>query len=217
MKLHTFVGSPNGRKVEAVIDHLALNVEIEYHDFFAGDLRSPHYVAINPNARVPTLVDGAFVLWESNAITQYLADKVPGNSLFPRDPQQRADVVRWQFWELVHFNRAFGTVAFETVIKPRFNLGPTNDALVASALTDLARSAPVLERHLTDRHFMVGDGITIADYSMIPLESYRGATPFDWQPYPNVNAYFDRTHNFKHWTRSAAASMAATGRRPRAA
>jgi glutathione S-transferase len=217
MKLHTFVGSPNGRKVEAVIDHLALNVEIEYHDFFAGDLLSPDYVALNPNARVPTLVDGAFVLWESNAITQYLADKAPGNTLFPRDPQQRADIVRWQFWELVHFNRAFGTVAFETVVKPQFNLGPTDDALVASALTELARMAPVLERHLTGRHFMVGDGITIADYSMIPLESYRGGTPFDWEPYPNVNAYFNRMRNVKHWTRSAPANMAATGRRPRAA
>jgi glutathione S-transferase len=217
MKLHTFVGSPNGRKVEAVIDHLALNVEIEYHDFFAGDLRSPDYVALNPNAKVPTLVDGEFVLWESNAIMQYLADQAPGNTLFPRDTQQRADVVRWQFWELAHFNRAFGTLAFETVIKPKLNLGPTDDALVATSLTNLARSAPVLERHLVDRRYMVGEGITIADYSMICLESYRRGIAFDWNPYAHVNAYFDHMRNVKHWTRTAPATQASLGRKPQAA
>jgi glutathione S-transferase len=217
MKLHTFVGSPQGRKVEAVIDHLALKVEIEYHDFFAGDLRSTDYVALNPNARVPTLVDGAFVLWESNAITQYLADKVPGNTLFPRDPQQRADVVRWQFWELAHFNRAFGTVAFETLVKPRLNLGPTDETLVAPALIELARTAPVLEGHLAKHPYMVGDGITIADYSMIRLESYRTGTAFDWAPYRHVNAYFDRMRNVKHWARSAPPSPSAVGARPKAA
>ena len=55
MKLHTFVGSPNARKVEAVINHLGLDIEIEYHDFLAGELRSPDFVALNPNAMVPTL------------------------------------------------------------------------------------------------------------------------------------------------------------------
>ena len=104
MILHTFVGSPNSRKVEAVIDHLGLEVEIVRHDF-RGGLRSPDYLALNPNAKVPTLVDGTFVLWESNAIMQYLADKVGSDSLFPRDPRTRADIVRWQCWELVHFNQ----------------------------------------------------------------------------------------------------------------
>ena len=73
MELHTVGGSPNSRKVEAVIDHLALEVAIVRHDF-AG-LRRPEYLALNPNGMVPTLVDGAFVLWEANAIMQYLADK----------------------------------------------------------------------------------------------------------------------------------------------
>lgn len=217
MKLHTFVGSPNGRKVEAVIDHLELKVDIHYHDFLAGGLRSPDYVALNPNASVPTLVDGTFVLWESNAIMQYLADKVPGSTLFPRDPQQRADVVRWQCWDLAHFNRAFGTLAFETFAKPKLNIGPTDEALVALALAELARRAPVLERHLETRRYLVGNGITIADYSMIRFESYRTHTPFAWQPYPNINAYFDRMRTVDSWVRTAPPDPSAAGRRPRAA
>ena len=217
MKLHTFVGSPNSRKVEAVIDHLGLKVDIQHHDFLAGELRSRDYVALNPNASVPTLVDGTFVLWESNAIMQYLADKVPGSSLFPRDPQQRADVVRWQCWDLAHFNRAFGTLAFETFAKPNLNIGPPEETLVALALTELARRAPVLERHLENRRYLVGNGITIADYSMIRFESYRTRTPFDWRPYPNINGYFDRMRTVDSWVRTAPPSLSEIGRRPQAA
>jgi len=81
-------------------------------------------MAINPNGSVPTLVDGELVLWESNAIMQYLADKVPDSGLFPQNPQLRADVARWQFWELAHFNRAFGTLAFEEWARRTGRLGP---------------------------------------------------------------------------------------------
>src|SRR5260370_32667997 len=129
MKLSTFVGSPNGRKVEAVISHLGLDIEIEYRDFFAGALRSPDSIALNPNAMVPTLVDESFILWESNAISQYLADKADSEELFPRDRQKHADITRWQFWEAVHFNKAFGTLAVEAVAKPKYKVGETHHAL----------------------------------------------------------------------------------------
>ena len=217
MKLHTFVGSPNSHKVEAVIRHLRLDVEVVHHDFFAGDLRKPDYLALNGNAMVPVLEDGGFVLSESNAIMQYLADKALDGSLFPRDPQRRADVARWQFWELAHFNRAFGIVAFETFAKPRFGLGPINQALVEGALTSLARFAPVLEQHLRGRDFLVGDGITLADYSVIALEAYRPRTPFDWSPYPRINAYFDRMRLVEPWRRTAPEDPELLGRKPKAA
>jgi glutathione S-transferase len=216
MKLHTFVGSPNSRKVEAVIDHLKLDVEIVYHDFLAGDLRNPEYTALNANAQVPTLVDGDFVLWESNAIMQYLADKVPGNTLFPREPRVRADVVRWLCWDLAHFGEAFGTLAFESLIKPKLNLGPTNETRVSLAMTWLARRAAVLEEHLQNRRFVVGDTITLADYSLVRFESYRTRTPFDWRPYPAINAYFDHIRSFDSWVRTAP-DQTALGRRPKAA
>jgi glutathione S-transferase len=62
MILHTVPGSPNSRKVEAVILHLGLEVEVRHYDLFKGELKSPDYLAINPNAKVPTLVDGDFTL-----------------------------------------------------------------------------------------------------------------------------------------------------------
>jgi glutathione S-transferase len=217
MQFHTVVGSPSSRKVLAVINHLGLSPDIEYHDFFNGDLRRSGYLALNSNAKVPVLKDGDFVLWESNAIMQYLADKAGDTALFPRDPRTRADIARWQCWELAHFNKAFGVIFFESVAKPRFGLGEPNAALVASALDDLKRYAPVLERHLAGRKYIVGDDITIADYSVIHLEHYQSAIDFDWTPYPNVNAYYERMRNVEHWRKTAPARPEDIGRKPKAA
>src|SRR6266702_6501569 len=130
MILHTVPASPNSRKVKAVILHLGLEVEIRHHDLFKGELRSTDYLAINPNAKAPTLVDGDFRLWESTAIMQYLADKASDNTLFPRNPRIRADITRWQCWEGLYFNAALGTLAFETVAKARLHLGQPDAVLV---------------------------------------------------------------------------------------
>ena len=67
MKLYAIVGSGNCRKVQATTSSLGMDVDIEYLDFFAGDLTRPEFLALNPNGRVPTLVDDDFTLWESNA------------------------------------------------------------------------------------------------------------------------------------------------------
>jgi glutathione S-transferase len=217
MQLHTFVGSPNGRKVEAVTHHLNLPVEIRHHDLLAGDLRRPDFLAINPNGKVPVLVDGAFNLWESDAIIQYLADRAEDTVLFPREARRRAEVVRWQFWALAHFNLAFGTVAFEAVVKPQLNLGPTNVAAVETAKTDLARFAAVLDAHIRDREFMVGEDLTLADYAMIKLESYQAKIPFDWTPFTAISAYFARLRQLDSWVRTAPPGLAMIGRRPAAA
>jgi glutathione S-transferase len=214
MKFYTVVGSPNSRKVQAVINHLGLTVESEYLDFFAGDLRTPAQLAVNPNGMVPVLVDGPLKLWESNAIMQYLADTAGNEALFPRDPARRYDVARWQFWEGAHFNKAFGVIAFEAVAKPGFGLGPTNVALVDTMKENLQRFAAVLNGHLAGRTHMVGTGVTLADYAVIHLEGFKEAIPFDWAPYPNVNAYFDRMRAVEPWARTAPPSREAIGRRP---
>jgi glutathione S-transferase len=208
MKLHTVPGSPNGRKVEAVIYHLGLDVEIQHHDLFSGELRAAPYASINPNSMVPTLVDGGFVLWESTAIMQYLADKAGDESLFPRDARARADITRWQVWEVAHFNKAFGTLAFEVVAKAKHNFGPRDEYLVRQAQDNLARFAPVLDAHLAGREYLVGKTITLADYSMIPFEGYRALLPFDWAPYRNINAYFDRMRTAPAWVRATATATA---------
>jgi len=210
MILHTVTGSPNGRKVEAVIYHLGLQVDIRPHDLFKGELRGQDYLAINPNAKVPTLVDGDFKLWESAAIMQYLCDKAGNDTLFPRNPRTRADITRWQCWEGMYFNDALGTLAFETVAKPKYNIGPPDAVLVEQARATLSRFAPVLNGHMDGRKYLVDDRLTLADYSMSAFEPYVNLVPFDFAPYQHIHTYFDRMRQSEHWVRSGRAVVAAS-------
>ena len=216
MKLCYVVGSPNCRKVHAVINHLGLGpeIEVEYLDFFAGDTRAPQFLQLNANGMVPVLRDGDFVLSESNAIMQYLAERSSDTALLPRQPRARADVLRWQCWELAHYNKALGVLSFETVAKPGFMGAEPDAGLVAWAQAELARFAAVLDRHMSNRLHAVGDTITLADYALTHLEGFKDVVPFDWSPYPALNAYYDRMRAVPHWAQTAPPSREAIGRRP---
>jgi len=203
MKLYVIAGSPNSRKVLAVVNHLELDIEVEYLDLFSGAHKQPEYTSLNPNGMVPTLVDGELSLWESNAIIQYLAECLGSDSLYPNDLKSRSDINRWLCWELAHFNQAFGTLALESVAKPKFMGIEGDGAVISWASQNLVRFSEVLEQHLEGRQFMVGDAITLADYAMVHVEFFKENVPFDWEPYPNVNAYFERMRKAPHWAATA--------------
>ena len=98
MKLYVFPPSPRALKVRALVRHLNLEVEECLVDLFKGEQRAPAYAALNPNMRMPVLEDGDYVLWESNAILQYLAAQKPESGLWPSDIRGQADVSRWLNW-----------------------------------------------------------------------------------------------------------------------
>ena len=217
MKLYVIAGSPNSQKTLAVVSHLGIDLDIVYMDFFEGTHRQPDFLGMNPNGMVPTLVDGDFKLWESNAINQYLCSKVPGNTLFPEDIKLRTDITRWLSWELAHYNRAFGSLLFETVIKSQFLNQELNQPLIDSATESLTRFAKVLNAHVDGRTYVVGEDITLADYALIHIEFFKEAIPFDWQPYPHLNAYYERMRQIPHWQVRRPGSPEEIGRIPKAA
>ena len=104
MKLYGFSPSPNTWKVRALAAHLGIPLDYEFVDLTKGASRTPAYLAINPTGRTPALVDGDLKLWESEAIMQYLASQRP-NSLWPNDARARADIMRWQSWQLAHWGK----------------------------------------------------------------------------------------------------------------
>ena len=104
MKLYGFPPSPNTWKVRAVAAHLRVPLDFEFVDLTKGGSHTPDYLALNPTGRAPTLVDGDFKLWESTAIMQYVASKSP-NTLWPNDARTRADIMRWQSWDLAHWGK----------------------------------------------------------------------------------------------------------------
>src|SRR4030095_1835066 len=118
VKLHVFPPSPRAFKVLAAANYLGIPYEQSSVECRTGAHRTPEYARLNPNMKMPTLEDGDFVLWESNAILQYLASKKPESGLLPKDERARIDVTRWQFWDLAHWDPACAVFVFEYVAKP---------------------------------------------------------------------------------------------------
>ena len=97
MHLYTHPFSSNARRVTMAADHLGIRLDlVEINLGSEADRRRLNEV--NDNSKIPVLVDDDFVLWESCAIMQYLADSKPGQALYPQDLLARADVNRWMFW-----------------------------------------------------------------------------------------------------------------------
>jgi glutathione S-transferase len=166
IELYVFPPSPLAFKVMAIANHLGIDYAVRPLDPRKGDHKTPQYTALNPNMRMPTLKDGDYVLWESNAIGQYLALKRPESGLLPKDELARLEVTRWQFWELAHWHPACAVFAFEYVAKALMGMGEPDMDAIAKGTDAFHRVATVLDGHLKDRKFITGDTLTLADFSI---------------------------------------------------
>ncbi len=148
---------------------------------FHGEQRTPAFLQLNPNHRVPVLDDDGFVLWESHAIMQYLADKTPGQTLYPTALRARADVNRWLFWCAAHLMPAIGMLNWENNIKGLLGLGSPDATIVARGEELMREHGGVLDAHLATREWISGDALTLADYAIAaPLaDSARAKLPVD--------------------------------------
>jgi glutathione S-transferase len=195
--------SPNVRRVRLVAKHLGLDVEEKTVDFAKGEHKSPDYLALNANGAVPTFVDGDLVLTESRAIMQYLASKKPESGLLPKDEAQRADVTRWQFWDSSHFSPTLGTIAFEKVVKPMLGMGDPSQAKIDEALAGFRRFGAVLNKRLEGRTWIVGDAITVADFTIAGSLMYAKQGDVPVSEFPNVASWFGRMTELDAWKKSA--------------
>lgn len=167
MVLYTSPYSYSARRCVATIRHLGLEVELRDVDLGAGAHHTPGFVAMNPNRKVPVLVDGDLVLWESLAIVNYLAEHRPG-VLLPSTPAGRADALRWQAWTVSRFNAASSVFLFENLVKGFFQLGAPDAARLAATTPEILACLDVLEGALTGRAFLCGEQPTVADVTLYP-------------------------------------------------
>lgn len=165
MHLYYHPVSSNARRVTMAAHHLGIKLDlVEINLASAGDRR--RLEEVNPNSKIPVLLDEDFVLTESCAIMQYLADCTPGQALYPTDPIARADVNRWMFWATQHFAPAIGVIVWENVWKKVVYDIDTDPVELARGSRDLARFAIVLDAHMAGRQWLCGDAVTLADYAM---------------------------------------------------
>ena len=149
IELYVFPPSPRAFKAMAVANHLGLDWTLRMIDLPKGEHMTPQYAALNPNMRMPTLKDGDYVLWESNAILQYLATRKPESGLLPKDETARLDVTRWQFWDLAHWDPTCAIFAYEYVVKPFvLRSGEPDMAAVAKGTEAFHRVGKVLDGQL---------------------------------------------------------------------
>jgi glutathione S-transferase len=201
MKLYTFPPSPNARKVAAVIAHLCTpEVEHALVRLHKGEHRHPDYLAINPMGKVPALRDGDMILWESNAICQYLADRAGDTPFFPDDPKIRASIARWSLWEAGTWSPVIDVFTHENVRKPMLGIGTADPARLADAAVQLRPLGRLLNDQLADRKFLLGDDVTLADFIVGGAATYveRGRIPID--DYPNVKAWWGRLNAIEAWS-----------------
>lgn len=203
MKLYHFPFSPNSRKVVAVLHHLNLDCELELVDLSKGAQLQPDFIKLNPNHAIPTLVDGDFVLWESNAITIYLCSKVPGNTLYPTDPHTQADINRWLFWQSAHFGSACGVYVFENIIKPKFMQQQPDPAEIAKGEERFQRFAEVLDNYLKGRAWLVGDELTLADLSVASFLALAEMAHFPMKAYQEIPRWYQQIEQLPAWQSSA--------------
>jgi glutathione S-transferase len=193
MKLYTHPVSPNCRKIHGVAAHAGLAIDQQIVDLFKGEQKQPDFLAINPMGKVPALVDGDTILWESNAITCYVAGKAESD-LWPKS-NQRYDILRWMFWESNHWARAIGTVIGQKI----FNADNPDQAIIDKGIADFRSFASVLDAHLGSHDFLSGEALTVADFAVGVWLGYTDICELPLSEFNNIAAWSGRLNELPAW------------------
>ncbi len=202
MKLFFHPLSGNSRRALLVATHLDVPLERIVVDLPKGEQRGARHLERNPNGRVPVLQDGDFVLWESRSIMQYLADKTPGQTLYPVDPQRRADVNRWLFWCAAHMAPAVSVVVFENFVKAVSGRGGPDPLEVARGEALVGQFAPILDAHLNGKTWITQDQVTLADYSLAASFALASPARLPIADYASLRAWLGRVQELPAWQRT---------------
>ena len=201
MKLYQAALSPNCLRVRAVANELEIETDTIDVDFRDPDSVPTELPALNPNAKVPVLVDGNFVLWESRAISRYLASCRPDRQLYPASAQTRATVDQWSFWQAVHLGPPMQRVAFERVVKAKLGLGPADDRVVKKNDEEVDRFLDVLEDGLGSKDWIAGK-LSVADFALASTFVYRERAGIALGARPRVAAWIARIEDRPAWQRA---------------
>src|SRR5215813_10156553 len=186
-RVYGMAESGNCHKVRVTLDMLGLPYQWTETDLFQGKTRTPEFLAMNPNGKIPVLeIEPANYLPESNAIICYLAE---GTRLMPSDKLGRARVLQWMFFEQYSHEPYIAVARFLR----KLHRDPESQRPLADSKMDGGyRALGIMEGHLAQSPFFVGDRPTVAD---IALYGYTHVAPdggFDLKRFPSVCAWLDR-------------------------
>jgi glutathione S-transferase len=190
IKIYGDPGSGSLRRVTSAAAVMGIAIERVNIDLFKGESHTPDFLALNPHGLTPVMVDGDVVLYEAAAINIYLAEKT-GSDLLGASPAERYQVLQWMFWSGEQW-RIFATTMFNQRIVNRLMDKPEDAGVVDLATTSIRGAAAVLDAHLAERRFMVGDHLTLADIDVAAPFSQSARTKVPFSEFPNLVAWQQR-------------------------
>ena len=183
------LSSINVQKVVWTARELALPFErIEAGGAFGGN-RTPEYLRMNPNGKIPVIEDDGFVLWESNAIVRYLAAKHGAGTLWPNDLRQRADADRWMDWHATELMPAMRNAFMQLI---RTAPEQRSQTLIEESNTATEPLLAILDSHLAGRDFLCGNHFTMGDIAVGSSVHRWFGLPQPHAPRPNVERWYRR-------------------------
>ena len=194
IKLYCFGESGNAYKAALALELSGLAWEPVYVDFFGGETRSPEYRALNPMGEVPVMVDGDVTLSQSGVIQDYVSSK--SGKLGGQSAAQRREILRWQFWDKHKLSSQAGTVRFLMNFLPEEKRPAEAIAFLQGRLK---AAYHVLDAELSNRDWLVGDMLTIADLSCCGYLFYPEPFGFDRADWPHIDAWLTRISETPGW------------------
>ena len=187
LKIWGRISSINVKKVVWTAQELGLDFQRTEAGGLFGIVKTPDFMALNPNSLVPVIEDGDYTLWESNVVVRYLCAKHAPDTLYPQSLRERFSAERWMDWQQTTFNPASRPGFWQLVRTPAEQ---RNLELIAGSNAAVESLMGTLDAHLATREFMLGAQFSMAD---IPLacEAHRWfALPQSRQSRPHVERWF---------------------------
>jgi glutathione S-transferase len=188
LKIWGRMSSINVKKVVWTAQELALDIQRTEAGGLFGLVKTPAYMALNPNSLVPVIEDEDYVLWESNVIVRYLAAKHSPGDMYPTDLRERFDAERWMDWQQTTLNPASRPGFWQLV---RTAPEQRDAAVIEESNAVVEELMAVLDAHLAQRSFMVGERFTMADIP-VACETHRWfGLPQQRQSRPHIERWYD--------------------------
>ena len=193
-QLHCFGESGNSYTAALALQLSGLDWEPVFVDFFNGATRSPEFrTGINDMGEAPVMVDGDIKLSQSGVIQQYVSDK---SGKFAGEGAEKYEVLRWVLWDNHKLSSMAGMTRFLINFLPEQHRNPD---VIAFSQGRLKAAYTVLDAHLKDRDWIVGNGVTNADLSCCGYLYYPEPFGFDRTDWPHIDAWLTRLSEQPGW------------------
>jgi glutathione S-transferase len=188
--LHEYAASANCYKVRLTAAHLGIKLERREYDILKGETRTPEFLqTVNPNGRIPVLQVGDRFISESNAICFYLAD---GSPLVPEDRFERADMLRWMFYEQYSHEPNIATLRFWLAFVGEEQLSEAQRSQLPQKHQAGEAALKLMDRHLERGLFFVGNRLSLADIALFAYTHVAEESGFVLSNFPAVAEWLDR-------------------------